>query len=163
MLKYLSKKMFSVVKGDIKFLHSSVTLDVASQKELINHIDEKTNFNHIHTGDPLEGLLQVLAFCKLRTMQYNLTKLKLLPYIKKINVQCDAQFDLRIFFGTIDDPIRYKQLDIKIDVEMDKNKKLDDHTPEEFTSVIEKAAHRCPVYGMLSKAGIPETFKINLI
>lgn len=160
--KYLLKRTLSTVKGNIKLLHANVTLDFLKPNELTNNLNDNTKCNHVHTSDPLEGQLQVLAFCKLKTLQYHLNKAKLSQNILKIHCDLSAEFDVRLFMKTKEGPIRFDKLDIVINCELNKEKPLQINN-KEFITTVTDIAHGCPVYGMISKAEIPETFKVNLI
>lgn len=164
MFKYLCRRNF-VMRGDIKVVSAKCVIDYSHPKEFKTVIDSNTSLtNIIKSEEPLEALLQTLNMCKLRTLSYYVNSNKLTPFIKSITMTSNAEFDLKRFYGKVNEPIRYTFLNIDIDIELNKEKNLSEVTTKENLSEnIEKFGHKCPVYGMLVPAQIPTTLKINYI
>lgn len=161
MQRYLARRFF-VVKGTTKYSHAKVGINFAKPQHLENTLEDGTVVPFIKTEDPLEGQIVVLAFCKLRTLQFYVQSNKLNTTINRIDIDIKSEFDLNIFYGRSQDPARYKFLDVVLNVEINKDAKLP-VGEEEFKKTIETVAHKCPVNQMLSHAGIPKTVKVNLI
>lgn len=164
MFKYLCRRGF-VMRGDVKVVSAKCVIDYSHPKEFMTVIDSNVSLtNIIKSEEPLEALLQTLNMCKLRTLSYYVSSNKLTPYINSMSMTSNAEFDLKRFYGKVNEPIRYTFLNIDINIELNKEKNLNDiTTKEKLSENIEAFGHRCPVYGMLLPAQIPTNLKINYI
>ena len=162
MLKSLTRKYFSTIKGDIKYLHCNATINFKDAKNIVQTMDNNATFDHIHSVDPIEGSIQSVSFCKLRTLQYHLKKENVYSHINKITIDMKSEFDVRHFFGTIEGPVKFNFLDYVLNVELDKSNPIK-VSEEEFKKIIHKSANKCPMYIMIMNNGIPGKADINLI
>ncbi len=104
------------------------------------------NGSQLSIKQPLQDLLACLGTCEIHSVHF-CAKQSQVP-IEKMEVNCQAEYDVDLFMGKKEGRNTYSSIDIEVIVSSSEKNR------EKLDQTVKKGMELCPIYNTLSYAGI---------